>query len=478
MSGNQKQGSKVPSNLEPAQLAPHSQEAEEAVLGSILINPNAFDTVSGYLKSSHFFLLHYRWIYEAMERIAATGEIVEYLTVIEELRHQGRLDDVGGIARITYLSTNVGSSLNADAYANLVFKAARRRALMESIERQRQAAYDEALDLAEVERKVQNEMAGWLDGNSAGMKREKARPLSDLALEDADRLQETFEKGNRGVSTGIPTLDFKVRYHPKKLYIFAMDTGGGKSIFAMNAMKAAMENGQRVLYCSLEMGWDEQVSRLVAMKTGVSAELQDQGGMTEDDFKKAYQMRLSLSQNPNADKILIDERAGLKLAEIDQAIKDAIKELGGLDLVIVDHMQLLTSGGATDNEIAQRMKVIADKLKEYAKNHKVPVLALAQFRNFKGKAAEIPTMDMIYGGAAVKQAANTILIGHRPDMYEDFAELVPAGVVNRTVIRCDKNRGGPSNWTEFIRFVPERTMFVSYQKEPVNMPAPSASAAD
>src|SRR5574341_1125935 len=139
------------SAYEPAKLAPHSQDAEEAVLGSILINPEAYLDVAEFLKEEDFFILRNSWIFGAMQRLhSREGAMIEYLTVIEELRVQGRLDEIGGAAYITYLASSVGTSVHAETYGRIVERAAIRRRMLEAASEITRLAREEDADITQV----------------------------------------------------------------------------------------------------------------------------------------------------------------------------------------------------------------------------------------------------------------------------------------------------------------------------------------
>lgn len=451
--------------MRPSQPAPDAPDAEQGVLGSCLINPTAVMEIP-FLKADDFFLLKHQWIFEAIAAIHERGETVDYLTLIEELRVQNRLNDIGGAAYITLIVTGSYTHVNVTDYARAVARAAFQRRTLELADKIAQHAR-EMTDPAVLQKKVEAETAAWTEHfNRITAERGGVRRLDAIIQDDIARMKEARVNGTpRGVSTGIRTLDTHLgRLQQSRLYVYAQDTGGGKSVMGLTLAKHAIAQKKRVLYISLEMPEEEHVQRLVAMQTGVSAEKQESvSGLTDSEFKRSIDARLEMLHGDMARYMCIDESPAMTLQQVKTSVRKAAQLLGDLDLLIVDHMQLLHVPGISQDNIALSTKHIFEGMKAIAKTFHIPVWGMAQFnRNPAITPEKAPSIHDIWGGAAAEQAADVVLIGHRPEMYVKPEEAgKPEYTKYRNLLRVynQKKRGGKSHWMVELTFLPEKTMF-------------------
>lgn len=457
----------------PTPLAPESTDAEEGVLGSILINPYALEWVS-FLRADDFFMLRHQWIFEAMLTLKNRDETIDYLTLIEELKTQttpaggNKLSDIGGAAYITLLIANTPSSVNVVDYAKIVIRRANQRRALAMAEAMIQHARTVSDPLA-LQKKIEAEYLGWIE-DSRRVTQEKGgvRRLYDIIRDDTIRMKEARQNGSRaGIATGLRDLDKHLgNLQPGRLYVYAQDTGGGKSAIGLNIAQAAMQQQKRVLFISLEMPEEEHVQRLIAMKTGVSAERQEAvSSLTEDEYTRAIAARLDMLKSEYTKYMCIDESPAMTLPQIQASIRRATQMMGGLELLIVDHMQLIRVQGVAQDNIALITKMIFEGMKATAKAHHIPVWGMAQFNRRPVFTVEKPpTLHDLWGGAAAEQAADVILIGHRPEMYvkpEDVDKPENGQYKNLLRIYNQKKRGGKSHWMVELTFLPEKTMFTN-----------------
>lgn len=249
--------------FEVGEIAPHSQQAEEAVLGSVLINPDAFLEVSGFLISEDFFILRNGWIWEAMERLYDRGDRIEFLTVVEELKNQRRLDDIGGSAYVTYLASNTATSVHAEAYGRIVERAAVRRRGLEATGEQNNIFRDENLDVQMVEDAVYAEMDKVFSRKHATQQRNLSTLLSD-AYDKAIRAEGSDEP--RGIPFFNNDLNLYFDEMPKRYFMVLAARGGvGKSRFAIQWSLHSALNGRRVVYFSAEVDPEEIIWTMISM---------------------------------------------------------------------------------------------------------------------------------------------------------------------------------------------------------------------
>lgn len=440
-------------------LPPHSQEAEDQLLGAVLINPSIMVELV-YVRQSHFFVVRNGWVWGAMRAIYERGETIEMLAVVEELRGAGQLDDAGGVAFLAGLAAGVADSTQAITYARLVWRLARRRALMKIAGDLDKFARNETMDFPEVMRQADAVFSAWQIENEEGLQ-EGAITLAQAAADSLETMDERLTPDKRGVLFGVSDLDKKMGgIQQGKLCVLAMDTGGGKSAAGVTLTHNALNTGKRVIYFSLEMPRDEIIDRLVAMRTGISGEKQEVGDLTPEEIKIVTQARLDINQMAAARRIYIDDRSTLSITKIDEEIRRLEKrDKAKIDLIIVDHTRLLSVPGISSDNLTVKMATIAEDLKRVARDRQVGVLALWQFRNdIPAKTDMRPSMQYLYGGAAPKQAADVILIGHRPEMYTDDPD---PEMIGRIDVYCEKKRGGASGWKTTLRFLKEKTMWAN-----------------
>lgn len=361
--------------LEPSQMAPHSQDAEEAVLGSILINPDAYFEVASFLKPEDFFILRNAWVWEAMSRLHERGEVIEYLTVIEELRNQSRLDHVGGAAYITYLASNVATSIYAEAYGRIVERSSIRRRMLEAAAEIAQVARDEESDIKEVMDKAERAL---FSVTERSLKKDTV-PIQQAMSEYFDRVEFLYE--NRGEPIGVPTgftdLDNMLGgFQKSDLLILAARPGVGKTSLMLNIAMNAARSKARVGVFSLEMSNEQLVQRLVSTETGINTHKLRLGELNEKEWELFVDASGRLGELP----IYLDDTPALGLLQLRTKCRRLYRE-HGLDLVVIDYLQLMTasnsSGGRNDNRV-QEISTISRGLKELARELNVPVLAGSQ----------------------------------------------------------------------------------------------------
>lgn len=414
--------------FERGEIAPHSQQAEEALLGSVLINPDAYLEVCDFITSDDFFILRNGWIWEAMERLYNRDDPIEYLTVVEELKAQDRLDDIGGSAYVTYLASNTATSLHVEAYAHIVERAAVRRRLLEASGEMTQLAREEDQDVGYVE----NESYAQLDYVFG--RRQKGRQRDLLTL-----LSDAYDKANRSEGSedprGIPffcdVLNLYFDEMPKRYFMVLAARGGvGKSRFAIQwALHAAM-NGNRVVYFSAEVDPEEIIWTMISMASAASKE-------TFIPFRYLQKGQLHLlSQEQQTAYLEITARLQQCRLEIFDARQMNARQVAitmrrlrqGVDFIIVDYLGELEAmpplQGERFNayqELEQRLRI----LRNLATETDALVLCIVQFNR---EAAKVST-------PGIENFADSDEIGRKA--FVAFSLTKKKGVLT---IRCIKDR--------------------------------------
>jgi replicative DNA helicase len=420
---------------QPEKIAPASVEAEEAVLGSILINPEVIIVVLGILQAADFFIVKNGWVWEAMLAVHNRGYAIDILTVIEELRNQGRLDQIGGSSYITWLINNCPTHIHAETYAKIVERAAMRRRLLSVAGDIAQIALE---DNAEIDTIVeQAESALFSVTNRLNDK--SLTPLIETVSDFFD-LTEKIQKGDvdPGLPTGFPQLDELTGGLTKQdTFIVAARPGVGKTGFLLSiAVNAAKLAGARVGLYSLEMSIELLMRRMAAMETGIdSQKFKRKNGLNADEWALFTQAMARLSDLP----IFIDDTPAITPNKLAAKSRKMIREQG-LDLIVVDYLQLMkVSEESKGKNREQEVSYISAKLKEIAREMNVPVLAAAQInREVEKKTDKRPQLADLRESGSIENDASAVMFIYRGAMYEDTA----FGPTDAQIL-LKKNRNGP-----------------------------------
>lgn len=415
----------------PNTLAPHSVEAEEAALGSVLINPDTYHDLKVFLHTADFFIVRNGWVWEAIDAIAERGEGIDNLTVCAELHSQGRLEQVGGSAYIAYLINNTPTHIHAETYGRIVERAAIRRRLLAAASAIAQSALEEDAEIDQVINHAENALY------SVTTRRDdqSLQPIHSAASAHYDHTEYRME--HRGEPIGIPTGFTKLDeltggLEPGKLYTIAARPGIGKSALLLNIATNAAKDKRRVVLFSLEMKADEIMGRLVASETGIDAQRIKAGALDERQWS-TYARKVNEIANW---RIYIDDTSALTIAQMRSKVA-RLMHGGGVDLVIMDYMQRMYGRDERDvrkNENREReIAFVAQNLKNIAMDFNVPVLSAAQInREVEKRNDKRPMLADLRESGAIEQESDFVAFIYRPEDDNKNAELV---------IR--KHRGGP-----------------------------------
>lgn len=358
--------------LRPEQMAPHSLDAEEAVLGSILINPDAYYDVASFLQAEDFFIVRNAWVWEAITRLHERGEQIDYVTVVEELRQQKRLEEIGGAAYITYLINHTPSSIYAETYGRIVERAALRRRILTAASTIARLAQQEDSDINEV---IDQAEAALFAVTERRLHQELV-PIRNVLAETFDRLELLYNQQTEslGVPMGFTDLDRLLGGLQKSdLIIVAGRPGMGKTSWLLTVAHNAAKAGARVAIFSMEMSNEQIAQRLLATETGITMHKLRLGLLNEQEWKTFVEAVGRLS-NLN---IYLDDTPALTPIQMRAKCRRLYSE-HGIDLIILDYLQLMSAGtGYSDNRV-QEISFISRSLKQLAREMNVPVLAAAQ----------------------------------------------------------------------------------------------------
>ncbi len=352
-------------------LPPHSVEAEEATLGSLLIDPTATPRVAAFLRPEDFYIVKNGWIYQA---ILTLGDKADLLTVASELARQNLLEEAGGESYLAQLTAAVPTALNVEAYARLVEDLALRRRLIHSASEIARLAYDQRTPLPQVIEKSEASLFGVSDQRMAG----QMTPIRKAVDEFFERVEYLHEHRDEplGIPSGYPDLD-KLTGGLQKgdLIIVAARPGVGKTSLMLNiGYHAAFRHRQRVAIFSLEMSNEQLVQRFVAAETGIDSQRLRIGDLKDEEWAGLTKVCMQMADL----YMFLDDTPSL--SPLDLRVKSRrIYQEYGLDLIIVDYLQLMQAemGGRSDNRV-QEISYISRSLKSIARELKVPIVAGSQ----------------------------------------------------------------------------------------------------
>jgi replicative DNA helicase len=423
-----------------AQEAPYDRQAEEAVLGSVLVNTEVYYDLAHFLSGDDFFLHRNRWIWETFTSLHEQRLPVDILTVSEELERQGRLEEVGGPAYLTALINNVPSSLHAEAYGKIVEETATRRRLLEAANQIARLAFQSGTPVED----VVNDAEKAVFGVSERRLSHQLQPISQVLSEYYDRIDYLARHRDEtiGVPTGFIDLDRLLGgMQPSDLLIIAGRPGQGKSGFCISAAKNASQlHKKHVALFSLEMSNDQLVQRLVAQETGIDSQRLRLANLHDDEWPIFTQAVSVLGDT----HIYLDDTPALTPLQLHTKCRRLHMEVG-LDLIIVDYLQLMTGDVRIENRV-QEVSYISRNLKALARELKVPVLAAAQLsRAVESRRPPRPILSDLRESGSLEQDSDVVMFIYRPDQYEEdslkqnIAEIIVA-----------KHRNGPVGSVELV----------------------------
>ncbi|MGD0751352.1 MAG: replicative DNA helicase [Anaerolineales bacterium] len=419
---------------------PHNREAEEAVVGAVLINPEAYYDLAQFLQADDFYIHRHRWIWEAFTRLHEKRIPLDFLTVTEELQSAGQLAEIGGPAYLTALLNQVPTSLHAEAYGRMVEAAAIRRRLLTSANTIATLAYNEQ----ETVENVIEESEKSLFNVSERRLHNDVKPISQVMSEVYDRIDELAKRPEDivGVPTGFKDLDHMLEgLQPSDLLIIAGRPGQGKSGFLLSvAMNAALLHKKHIAIFSLEMSNEQVAQRLISQQTGIDSQHLRTGKLDENERDLFVHSIEVLADT----QIFLDDTPAITPLALRTKCRRLHMEFG-LDLVILDYIQLMGGDTRTENRV-QEVSYISRNLKALARELNVPVLAAAQLsRAVEQRAGGRPMLSDLRESGSIEQDADIVMFIYRSDQYEKDTEKK-----NVAEIIIAKHRNGPTGSVELV----------------------------
>ena len=440
---------------------PFSAEAEEAVLGAILLNPEVWVDIASFLQQDDFFLLRHRWIWEAMQRITERNESLDYLTVSEELAQLGHLKDIdGGSASLVHLINQTPVSVHAEVYGRIVERAALRRRLLAAAETIQGAARDEKQNTDDVIKQTEESIFSAIESRE---KRE-LMPISSIIEEYYRQIEYLIRHSDAplGLPTGFRAIEQLMGGMQKSdLLIFAARPGMGKTSFLLSVLLFVARQGARVALFTMEMDREQIVQRLASMETGITMQKLRLGQLSGNEQGRLVEALERLGEL----QIFVDDSPALNPLEL-RAKSRRMNFRTGVDLIIVDYMQLMNAGGAYENNRVQEISFISRSMKELARDLNVPLLSAAQLsRAVEQRRDKRPQLRDLRESGSIEQDADIVMFLYRDEFYNEATEKP-----GEAEISFAKHRNGPTG-TVSLFFDKAVTRFRDVKTRPVNLGA-------
>lgn len=400
-------------------LAPHSEEAERAVLGALVINPDLYHIIADRVGTNDFFLLRHQYIWQAIEALIQAGQIPDYVTICDSLRTRNHLDLVGGASAVTELINAVPTSSHAINYAEIVRIAAIRRHMLAVADEIRGLALDEGRSLPDV---TSNAEMRLLDVTRRGVTATHMR-IDEAMHSFIDHIEKMQRTGDTGfVPTGF--RDFDARFSGLErgtLNIVAASTGTGKSLMAASLALQAGMHGKRVYILSNEMLVNDLVNRMVCILTGLNNLKVRTGRLSPGEWGVFYEAAERISRL----NITLDYAHPATITEVKGKVLRCAREHRGLDLVIIDGIYKL-NGAETDENRVRELEKVSDGLLELSRDSRINAALVATHQvkpGIKNRQDKRPKGEQDLAWCSkIGQDADTIYFLHREDMFDPTAE--------------------------------------------------------
>jgi replicative DNA helicase len=433
-------------------IPPHSIEAEQSVLGSMLLDREAVSAAGEVLQPEDFYSDAHREIYEAMLSLYDAGKPVDLVTLVDELDQRGTMDGVGGITYVTDLSRMVPSTANVRYYIRIVEEKSILRKLIKASGTIMNESYEASKEVDD----IINQAEKAIFDISQKQGTTSFEHIKDTLLSSYAKIEELYNsKGNiTGLPTGFVELDYKLSgLHPSELILVAARPGMGKTSFIMNvAQYAAIHSNTPVAVFNLEMSREQLANRMLGCEAHVELQKIRTGNLTEDDWRKLARAMAPLSQAP----IYIDDTPGISVTEIRSKCR-RLKIEHGLGLVVIDYLQLMSGRGRAESR-QQEIAEISRALKVLAMELSVPIIAGSQLsRAPEARTDHRPMLSDLRESGAIEQDADVVMFLYRDEYYNPDTEDK-----NIAEVIIAKQRNGPTGMVK-LAWLGQYTKFANLE---------------
>ncbi|MDG2369800.1 MAG: replicative DNA helicase [Flavobacteriales bacterium] len=419
-------------------LPPQAVDLEEAVLGALMLEKGPLNDVIDIINRPDIFYKDaHKKIYEAIQELFSESESIDILTVTQRLRSNGNLDSCGGAFYISQLTNRVASAAHAETHARIIVQKFIMRELIRISGKVIQQAYDETTDVFNLLDEAESELFAVAEGNI----RKDYQNMTDLILKAKDEIEVAMgkEDGINGIATGFAALDRVTSgWQKSDMIVVAARPGMGKTAFVISmARNVAVDFKHPVAIFSLEMSSVQLVNRLISGEAEIPAEDIRRGKFTKKEFEQFFHRTKQLSEAP----LFIDDTPALSIFEL-RAKSRRLKQQHDVKLIIIDYLQLMSSGGKGGNR-EQEISTISRSIKEIAKELDVPIIALSQLsRNVETRGGDKrPMLSDLRDSGAIEQDADIVCFIYRPEYYgiTEWADGSPCNSQGEIIVAKHRN---------------------------------------
>lgn len=407
---------------------PHNLESEQCVIGSIIVEEETLVPVAEILDREDFYIDAHKVIYDSMIELGNERKPIDMITLTNRLKEKGYLDQVGGVTYLTSITNMIPTTSNVKVYAEIVKKNSTLRKLIKASNDIISMGYEASDSLDDILNVAEKKI---FDISQDRMSQD-FKPISEVLTSVTAMIEEVYSKGSdiTGLDTGFIDLNKKLGgFHKSDLILIAARPGMGKTAFALNLVaNAAIRSKSSVAVFSLEMSKEQLVQRLLSSQSNVALNNISKGKIADDEWKKLTDAMTVLSSS----HIFIDDTPGIKVSEIRSKCRK-LKMEEGLDMIMIDYLQLMEADGRADNR-QQEVSKISRSLKILAKEMNCPVIALSQLsRNTESGKDHMPKLSDLRDSGAIEQDADIVMFIYRDEYYtkmetkkKDLAEIIIA----------------------------------------------------
>ena len=442
-------------------VPPHNLNAEESLLGAMLLSRDAVNTAAETgIGVEHFYKPAHQHVFDAMRSLLTIGEPIDPVTVADELRRVGLLDEIGGLDFLLQLQNSTPVIGNVGRYAKIVLDTASLRRLIGVASEIAEIAYTEPDDVTKALDEVESRVFAVAEQRVV----DSTKPLRELLEEASDELEKRFESKVQltGVPTGFADLDAKILGLQKSsLVIVGARPAMGKTAFALNvATNVAQKSGLPVLIFSLEMSHSELTMRILSSEAGVESSKLRTGNLSVSEWTLINNAIGRLDQQ----LIFLDDNPRVTVMEIRAKARRLKARYGGLGLIVIDYLQLMSGSGAENRQL--EVSEISRNLKILAREMEVPVMALSQLsRQLETRQDKRPQLSDLRESGSLEQDADIVMFLHRPEMFRndkgEAAENAEKGIAE---VILSKHRAGPTGTVKLV-FLAETTRFANASRD-------------
>lgn len=441
-------------------VPPQAVDLEEAVLGALLIDKNALSKIVDILHDGAFYNEKHQHIFKSVVRLFGENQPVDILTVASDLRKEGLMKQAGGEVYLAQLSQKVSSAAHIEYHARIIIQKHIQRELIRISSEIIESAFDETTDVLELLDSSEQKLFEVAQGN---LKRnyESSEALIRQALERIEHISK--QEGLSGVPSGFSDLDrITSGWQPSDLIILAARPGMGKTAFVLSmARNMAIEHDKKVAIFSLEMSSVQLITRIISSETGLNSEKLRKGDLTDYEWKNLTSGVVDLEKA----KLFIDDTPALSVFDLRAKVR-RLASTQGLDVIIIDYLQLMTVGGSkAQGNREQEISTISRSLKSIAKELNVPVIALSQLSRAveTRSTSKRPQLSDLRESGAIEQDADIVSFIYRPQYYQidEWEDGTPCE--NEAEIIIAKHRNGSLDDVR-LRFIGELAKFANKEQ--------------